>query len=69
MGIKEEWRPLPGHYQYRVSNTGKVKRIILTSTVPGEPYVLYNEKELPYAKNRDGRIIVDLDKVSKIINR
>lgn len=69
MGIKEEWESLPGYNHYRVSNTGKVKRTWLTSTVPGEPFILYQEKELPLVKYRNGKIIADLDRISKIISK
>lgn len=67
--MKEEWESLPGYNHYRVSNTGKVKKTYCISTVPGEPYVLYQEKELPLVKYRNGKIIADLDRISKIISK
>ena len=66
MGINE-WKTLYKDLEY--NENGDMRHCPVT-VVRGN-YVLYStaEKPIPYAKHRDGKIIVDLDKVSKLINK
>lgn len=62
----EEWEPIKGFDRHQFSNTGKVKRV-RSPYLTFEDYLVAEDRILP-CSYKDGKILVDLDKASKILN-
>lgn len=64
--MREEWEYIKGFDRHQFSNTGRVKRV-RSPYLPFEDYLVAEDRILP-CSYKDGKVLVDLDKVSKVLN-